>query len=200
MRMQKGKPNTERTVLITLALTVLILILIICGILAARRAQHRTMLALYPRHYQAIVENNALAYDIPKELLYAIIRTESSFDPDAESHAGARGLMQLMPHTYEWIAWRLEEPHNPSLITEPGHNIRYGCYLLSYFYQKYENWDHVLAAYNAGDGNVDKWLNDPAYCQNGKLVAIPFPETSQYLQKIRDAWDIYIELYPNETE
>ena len=181
--------------LLALALSLLGILAVTTGIICCRYVQKQTRMRMYPRHYQAIVEQNSAAYGIPCELIYAVIRSESNFDPNAQSPAGARGLMQLMPQTYEWIAWRLREDAAADAIWEPGQNIRYGCYLLSYYYQKYSNWESALAAYNAGDGNVDRWLADPAYSEDGRLTDIPFAETRNYVKRVEAAREAYEELY-----
>lgn len=180
---------------IALALSLLGILAVTVGITFCRYVQKQTRMRMYPRHYQAIVEQNSASYGIPCELIYAVIRSESNFDPNAESPAGAKGLMQLMPQTYEWIAWRLREDATEEAIWNPGQNIRYGCYLLSYYYRKYGNWESTLAAYNAGDGNVDRWLADPAYSEDGCLTDIPFAETRDYVKKVEAAREVYRELY-----
>ena len=156
---------------------------------------------LYPRRYSAFVTKYCSDYGVPETIAYAVIKCESDFEQNAVSSANppALGLMQLTEETYEWVASLLGE--NPSAfdIYDPGTNIRYGVYLLSHLYRYYENWDTVFAAYNAGIGRVDKWLEDPEYSDgNGNLTYIPFKETRNYVKKVNNARDIYERLYYSE--
>ena len=153
----------------------------------------------YPREYAEYVEVYAEAYGVPEGLVYAVIRTESSFDSGAVSPVGAVGLMQLMPSTFEWLTDDMLFEHLESgMLYDPETNIKYGTYCLSYLYDRYGDWDLVLAAYNGGLGNVDKWLEDPAYADGeGGLKKIPFKETRQFVARVTDAWEMYERLYGN---
>ena len=191
-----GDRQGAKRLILALIASACLIILVTVAVIAVRYISKQTKLALYPIHYQALVERYGEEYDIPLDLLYGVIRSQSSFDPDARSHAGALGLMQIMPNTCEWIGWRLGENVEHERMRDPAWNIRYGCYLLSYYYGKYEDWDLVLCAYNAGDGNVDKWLADPTLSQDGRLMEIPFGETKRYLGRVKEAAREYAELYP----
>lgn len=149
---------------------------------------------LYPCHFSEQVRAASEEFDVPEDVIYAVIRTESGFREDACSHAGARGLMQLMPDTYTWIAWRLGENATEDDICEPEQNIRYGTYLLSYLYGEFGRWETAYAAYNAGASRVEKWLCDPEIAQDGVLVSIPIRETADYVKKVADAREHYIGL------
>ena len=154
----------------------------------------------YPKQYSTYVEHYAKVYDLPPHLVYAVIRTESDFDDNAASSAGAVGLMQLMPSTFQWITNDLlRERLDSGMIYDPETNIRYGCYYLRRLYDRYEDWAAALAAYNAGPGRVDGWLKDPAMLsEDGKLNpdAIPTAETRRYVPAVLDAMRRYDELYP----
>ena len=92
--------------------------------------------------------------------------------------------MQLMPSTFEWLTTSvLKENLTPQDIIDPQTNIRYGTYMLSWLYKLLGDWETVFAAYNAGIGNVNSWLENELYSQNGKLTHIPFPETREYVQR-----------------
>lgn len=157
----------------------------------------------HPKDYSDIVEKYAAEYDIPPEVIFAVIKTESGFDPNARSSAGALGLMQMMPSTFEWLTG--DEHLNENLLTsklfDPETSIRYGTYYLSYLRNRFfpdgnVDWDIIFAAYNGGEGNVAKWLSDPECVdENGRLVNIPFPETRSYVSKVNKAIDTYKELY-----
>lgn len=139
-------------------------------------------------------------FGVDRYLVAAVIHCESGNRQDAVSPSGAVGLMQIMPPTGEWIANKLElGDYSEGRLVEPELNIRMGCWYLAYLSDKYGgDRAHVLAAYNAGPGNVDKWLQDPAYAENGVLRAIPFAETEQYVDRVQRAYEKYRELYENQ--
>lgn len=140
-------------------------------------------------------------YLLDPYLVAAIIHVESGGDPEAVSHAGAVGLMQIMPKTGEWIAEKLElNDYSEEQLYLPSTNIRMGCWYMNYLIEKYGVLDHALAAYNAGPGNVDKWLDNSEYSENGRLVNIPFEETANYLVKVHSAYDAYVEHYEKELD
>ena len=151
----------------------------------------------YPQKYGEYVSKAAGDYNLPPELIYAVIRTESGFNPDAESSAGARGLMQLMPSSFEWLQEKRGETgkYTSDSLFDPAVNIDYGAYLLRYFYDCYGTEQCAVAAYNAGFV-VSDWLADPNYSTDGvTLSSIPYPETSNYVEKVENAKSVYIELY-----
>lgn len=150
----------------------------------------------YPREYSEFVSASAAEFGVPEAVIYATIKTESGFDADAVSYAGAVGLMQLMPSTFRWLTDdMLREGLDSSLISDPATNIRYGTYMLSWLYGIYGNWNTVFAAYNAGVGNVNSWLKDPRYSFAGHLTHIPFEETRKYVKRQADNVRNYERLY-----
>ena len=154
----------------------------------------------HPVRYSQYIEIYADQNDIDKYLVYAVIKTESGFDPEAVSNVGARGLMQIMEETFDWIKYKLGDDETQySDMFDPKDNIRYGCYLLGYLYDEFGNIDATMAAYHAGRGKVNEWLADPRYSLDGiHLDKIPISDTAHYVDKINKAMDIYIELYDNE--
>lgn len=158
----------------------------------------------HPQAYHEIIAKYSVDYNIPEYVIFAVIKTESDFDPTAKSSAGARGLMQMMPSTFEWLTG--EEHLNERLpeltLHDPEVSIRYGTYYLNYLYKKFNyNWDTAFAAYNGGEGNVAKWLKNPEYAdEEGNLTYIPFAETRSYVSKVNSAMELYQKLYytPNE--
>ena len=156
----------------------------------------------YPREYAEYVETYAEQYGVPETLIFAVIRTESGFDSGAVSHAGAVGLMQIMPDTFAWLTNEMLFDHlDEGLLYDPETNIKYGTYYLSRLYDRYGDWELALAAYNGGQGNVDEWLEDSAYADGeGGLKEIPFRETRQYVKKALKARDVYERLYGEEYE
>lgn len=150
-------------------------------------------LFLAPRKFSGEVERAASAYGIEAELLYAVIRTESNFRPDAVSSAGAVGLMQLMPQTARFIEQRAGISSD---LYDPAANICAGAWYLQYLFSKFEGEREAFAAYNAGEGTVRAWLRDPSYSDDGKhLMHIPYLETEQYISKINFFRNCYKFLY-----
>ena len=153
---------------------------------------------LYPRHYSEFVEKYSAEFGVPETIIYAVIKTESDFVANAVSPATppALGLMQLTEETYEWVSGKLKEKPSAFDIYDPDTNIRYGVWYLSYLYGRFENWDTAFAAYNAGPGNVSKWLEDSEYSSDGETLSyIPFKETRNYVKKVNKAIELYDRLY-----
>lgn len=148
--------------------------------------------AAHPVKYHEYVEKYAAMYEIPEEIVFAVIYCESGFDASAVSHAGAVGLMQVMPDTYKWLCSKTGDRYDALHLYNPEVNIRYGTYLLSILYSRYEQWDVVFAAYNAGMGNVDGWLENPEYADEfGTLKYIPFKETRNFVSRVNKNREIY---------
>lgn len=150
-----------------------------------------------PEEYEDIIENYSEKYDVPEHIIYAVIKAESGFDHSARSGAGAIGLMQLMPSTFEELTdTHLKEYLDTSTLYDPETNIRYGTYYLSYLYEIYGDWTLVFAAYNAGMGNVNSWLDNKNYSTDGKqLKKIPVRETRKYVSRVESNLEKYNELY-----
>lgn len=84
------------------------------------------------------------------------------------------------------------------MLYDPACSVRFGCWFLRFLTDRFEGeLPHIIAAYNAGHGSVEKWLDDPAYSQNGILTAIPYPETERYVEKVQTALEAYRTLYPD---
>jgi soluble lytic murein transglycosylase len=138
----------------------------------------------YPLHYSTYVRVHARENGLDAALLAAVIYQESKFRTDAESSSGAIGLMQLTPATAHGIAIRTGGGafHTNDLFNAEI-NIRYGAWYLANLFRKYRSQRLVLAAYNAGQGNVDRWL--------AKKEPIQFPETIAYVRRVVDLRRIY---------
>ncbi len=153
-----------------------------------------------PYKYHAHIAKYAEKYDIPVEIIFAVIKVESSFKADAKSNVGALGLMQMMPSTFEWLTgnYHLGENLPALMLYDPEVSIRYGTYYLRYLKNRFGDWNTVLAAYNAGEGNVSKWLADKQYSDDGKtLKSIPVEETERYVKKVNNEIGVYRELFGN---
>lgn len=152
--------------------------------------------------YTEYVETSAEEFGLDPYLLYAVIKTESSFDPSAVSNVGARGLTQIMEETFEWIRFRLGEEELTVYddMFDPALNIRYGAYLMSYLLEKFGDVREAAAAYHSGAGCVSGWLSDGAYSSDGKrLDTIPSGSAAHYVQKIETAYRNYRALYETDA-
>ena len=145
----------------------------------------------YPLRYSDIVRGHARNYDLNPALLAAVIEEESKFRTDAKSSAGAIGLMQLQPATAKGIALRtggskfvLSDLYNPEI------NVRYGAWYLHHLLLKYRDERLALAAYNAGQENVDRW--------RAEGEGVQFPETRAYIDKVERLKGIYRRAYKSE--
>lgn len=122
-----------------------------------------------------LIYQEAKNNDLDPELVAAVVETESRFNPTAKSHAGARGLMQLVPRTGKWMGAKN--------LMNPAENVRAGTKYLRYLNERFDgNETKVIAAYNAGEGNVKRFGGIP-----------PFRETRKYVKKVRTAQEEYAE-------
>ncbi len=154
----------------------------------------------YQIEYSQQVEKASVEFGVPVDLIYAVIKTESNFNPDAVSSAGAVGLMQLIPETYSWVAKRLGENENIELISDPDTNIRYGTYYLKFLTDRFKSDEAIYAAYNAGYARVNGWLSDSRYSSDGiNLDNIPYKETKAYVKKVSEARAKYKEAYNGDN-
>lgn len=153
------------------------------------------IMAAYPLRYRDYITESATEFDIEPNIIASLIRAESGFDKNAKSHRGAVGLMQLLPSTADWIAQKNGESAEFDL-TDPETNIRLGTMYLRYLFDRFVDLRTVLIAYNAGEGNVAKWLSDPNFAikkEDGSsiLLTSPFPATNAYVDRILGARWIY---------
>ena len=138
----------------------------------------------HPLLYEEYIEKYSEQYSVPKEIVCAVINTESSFDSSALSEAGAMGLMQITKETFWWLLSKNGEDISVDMLYDPETNIKYGTYFLSILYEEFGSWDTVYAAYNAGRSRVNSWLSDDEVTKDGKLVNIPYPETARYVKRV----------------
>jgi len=153
---------------------------------------------IYPIKYNEYVEKYAVEYNVDTLLIYSIMKAESNFKENAISSSGAKGLMQLMDSTATEIANEINEPliEEESLL-EVEKNIMIGTKYYSNLLKKYEgNMLLALAAYNAGIGNVDKWIEEGIIKFDGSDIEnIPFKETNMYVRKIINNYKMYQKIY-----
>jgi soluble lytic murein transglycosylase len=142
----------------------------------------------YPLRYDEIVIGHARNYGLDPALLAAVIYKESKFKADARSDRGAIGLMQLLPATGEGIAARTGgSAFRISDLYDPEINVRYGAWYLRHLLDKYDSERTALAAYNAGQRNVDEW--------RARGVGIQFPETKEFVDGVEHLKDVYRDAY-----
>jgi soluble lytic murein transglycosylase len=145
----------------------------------------------YPLRYEEIIRAHARNYDLEPQLLAAVIYQESKFDADARSVSGAVGLMQLLPETGQGIADRTGGSQwTPEDLLDPELNVRYGSWYLRHLLDKYDDELLALAAYNAGQTNVDRWREQG--------VGIRFVETRHYVQRVQELKQMYARAYRAE--
>lgn len=153
----------------------------------------------YPVRYLELVTAASEKYDLTTLLLLSVIRTESSFRPEAVSRAGAVGLMQIMPDTFSWLCEKRGESHGTEELTDPAVSIDYGAYYLRVLLDYFDgSLDNALLAYNAGIGRVSGWLQEKELPRNGVLEEIPISETASYLIKVHHAMDEYTRIYKGD--
>lgn len=149
--------------------------------------------------YIDIVFEMSEKYDVDGALILSIIKNESDFNKDAVSKKKAVGLMQLMENTAKSVADENGIIYNKSLLLDPRVNIELGTFYLKYLIEKFQNVDLAIIAYNAGEGNVVKWLENEKYSLNNQTIdTIPFAETEVYFNKVkkyRDGYSTYYESY-----
>lgn len=180
-----------------------LLIWLLVAVFAVALCEGRRLIYdLYSQKYSGYVEHSAEEFDLDPLLVYAFICTESGFEPQAASDAGARGLMQITNETYSWIHSKLEPdtPEDFSLMFDPAANIRYGCYYVAACLERY-NGDvrTAAAAYHSGWGTVDRLLEKSQYSADGAcLDDFPYANMNRYVKKIEGNYKIYHFLYPQE--
>jgi len=139
----------------------------------------------YPVRHLQLVRYFSEQHGLEPCLVLAVINAESRFRLDAESHAGAKGLMQLMDATAEWVAELAGLEGYAERVFEPEANIALGTWYLARLLRQFENEQTALAAYNAGSGNVARWLANPEHSRDGvELFDIPFIETRNYVRRV----------------
>jgi soluble lytic murein transglycosylase len=142
----------------------------------------------YPLKYEQIVRGHARNYQLDPALLAAVIYQESKFQPDAKSSSGAIGLMQLQPETAKGIAIRTGGSRfQTSDLYVPEINVRYGSWYLRHLLDKYDDEETALAAYNAGQRNVDEW--------RAQGEGIQFSETRAYVDRVEHLKGVYHDAY-----
>ena len=206
MAKRQTKNKRKRSVLATsppqmviLRVCMVLLALLLAAITLLNRGSDTVMNTAYPRKYDEYVTYYAGKYQIDPYILYSIIRTESNFNPQAESNVGARGLMQITEITFDWIKTKIapDEPLTFDDLYDPEVNIRFGSYFISYCLQRYDDdLATAAAAYHSGWGTVDNLLRMEEHSSDGQtLKGFPYNQMHHYVEKITAGYAAYTRLY-----
>ena len=185
--------SRKRTLIIVAIILASVLISLIANLIISSFQNNN-----YPIKYSESVEKYASEFNVPEYIIYAIIKTESNFNPKLESESGTLGLMQMTKATFNFLSSGkyLNEESDFEELKDPDTAIRYGTRYLRYLFDKFHKWNTVFAAYNAGEGTVTGWLSDPKYSnEKGELKDIPYQETKNYVNKVNKAIDYYKDTY-----
>ncbi|HBV95895.1 MAG: lytic transglycosylase [Peptococcaceae bacterium BICA1-7] len=156
---------------------------------------------VFPVPYRQIIFSQAAGTGLDPYLLAAMVKTESNFNPGAVSIKGARGLMQVMPETGRWVAGQKGvNNYSHDLLFIPEKNIQIGAYYVGHLLENYKgNTVMMLGAYNAGTGNVKKWVEQGQWNgEKSRVDRIPYPETRQFIRKVLFYQQVYSYLYRDQ--
>lgn len=178
-----------------------IVVLAVCAVLLIAPTtdfiQHET----HPIKYEEYVTKYSREFNVPKPLIYAIIKTESSFDPFAESEIGARGLMQITAIAHDWVNMRSEFDESFDDMYDAEANIKYGTFMLKLLLEQFKTESNALCAYHAGWGTAQKWLKNPDFSPDGENIKeIPYPDTAWYVKTVLKSRETYYKLYFSKGE
>lgn len=187
-------PRTFKSILV-----ILLIIAILFGLIKVLNIHEVIMKKMYPKTYAEFVTKYAEEYNVDPLLIYAVIRAESNFNESVVSKRNAKGVMQIMDTTAEEVAENIMSDTNfePNMLFDAEINIQIGTKYLSELLEKYQgNYYVAVAAYNAGIGTVDRWINDGIIKSDGSDIEnIPYKETNNYVRKIIRDYGIYEKLY-----
>lgn len=146
--------------------------------------------AVYPLRYEGLIQAQSERYGLEPAFVAGVVYTESRFKSDVSSHRGAYGLMQVLPETADFIS---ERSGIQGDFREPRTNLKMGIWYLNYLDERYLGDERlILAAYNSGEGRVDRWSSDEGFDVGRD---IPFVETREYVDNVLEAQSKYEQLY-----
>lgn len=171
------------------------------AVFQAREAAQTALEDAHPYRYRELIETQAQINNLHPAFIAAIVLNESSFNPEAESSVGARGLMQMMPDTYAWVHGKISEGavENFDAMYDATTNVRYACWYMNFLSERFRG-DPVLvsAAFHAGQGTVQNWLNDSRYSADSQTIALEDMmdgPTKNYATRVLRAYAVYKRLY-----
>ena len=195
LRAQKARRSRQKR----LRRLAVLLVLAVCAALLLPGLWKRAERMLYPRKYEALVEQWADTYDLDPLLVDAFIRTESGFDPQATSTVDARGLMQMTEETFIWLRSKIapDEGLLFANLYDPETSIRFGCYYLHLCMERYNGEvATAAAAYHSGWGTVDALLQMEEHSADGEtLQGFPYSQMNHYVKKITSCYARYQRIY-----
>lgn len=172
-------------------LAILLVIVLSYGIIAYQTSRTKI-------DYQDEITEVSEEFNIDPLLTASIVKVESDFDNNAQSHQGAQGLMQLLDDTARHSAEVIDMDYYPEKLNDIDYNLKLGVGYYNYLIKYYNNQKLALAAYNGGVGNVDKWIEEGILDkENPDISKIPFEETRQYVTKVESTYDVYKTFYKN---
>lgn len=190
--------NNLQKKLIKTSIIIIVIIIILAILFGVIKVQNIILKKVYPTTYSEYVYKYAKEYEVDPILIFAIIKAESNFNPNVVSQSNAIGLMQLIESTAEEIARKQEIKFvEGETLFNPEQNIMLGTKYFSNLMKEYKN-NHLLAltAYNAGIGNVKRWIEQGIIKEDGSDIEnIPYKETNNYVRKIIRDYKLYEKLY-----
>ena len=183
---------------ISYSLIIIFLILAVCGFIGIKTY-------VYPLEYKDEVLEYSKKYNLDPYLVFAVINAESGFDKHATSSKNAKGLMQITESTAKEVneITNSVDSLDEENIYNEDINIELGCQYLASLISRYNgNYYLAICSYNAGIGNVDKWISQGQISQdlNTTDVELPFKETTKYLKKVIHNYKMYKVIYPKLNE
>lgn len=192
-RRRRRKKNDHRKLFAWLT------VIIIAALLLAPFVTKLIEQGTHPLENSNAVKKYCDEYDVPQTLIYATMKVESNFDPNAVSEAGAIGLTQITPDTLNWLISKTGEKLSPEDLKNPEVSIKYCVLFYSVLLKEFGDTNTAVAAYHAGRGQVNEWLKNPEYSSDGRTLSkIPSKATSHYVDKVNNALKIYSQLNKEE--
>lgn len=175
---------------------IILIVVFIIGIIAIGDIPQKIQKLIYTKEYTEQVEKYSKEHQVDTDLVYAVIKAESNFNPNAKSGKNAIGLMQLMEDTAKDLIKRVDlKISNEELkdkLYDVDININLGTKYLSILLERYGNVEIAVTAYNAGIGTVDNWIEKDIIKSDGSNIEnIPYRETNNYVRKILRDYKIY---------
>ena len=154
---------------------------------------------IFPFRHREVILKYSKENNLDPYLVVSVIMAESKFNSEAKSNKDAMGLMQITDETGKWIAEQMGlTEYTEDKLYQEEYNIKMGCWYLNNLREEFGDMDLCIAAYNAGRGRVNEWLNNKEYSMDGKnLDYIPYKETKKYVDKVNTYYKIYIKIYGN---
>ena len=194
---KRSSGNNTVIIIVSLVLAILVVLAFIFRDKISEKLQDYGPNVFMTTDYEEYVLKYSKEYDMDPRFIFAIINTESHFNPDATSNVGARGLMQLMEEAYDWVKFRMNDDraHTFDDMYDPELNIEYGTFMLKFLYDKFDHsYELTAAAYHGGMNAVDTWINDGTVDpDNFRLEDVPSDVTANYIYKVMNAYNKYKE-------